>query len=110
MAPEPPELTIRATDAGDTTTLVLEGEIDLLTSTQLNRELDTVLDRVPPPTRLRVDLAAVGFMDTTGVAVLLKARRRALEAGCRFTVKSASPTIQRLLEITGLASLLAEPG
>ena len=41
-------------------------------------------------------------MDTTGVAVLLKARRRALEAGCRFTVKAASPTIQRLLEITGL--------
>ena len=47
-------------------------------------------------------------MDTTGVAVLLKARRRALEAGCRFTVKAASPTIQRLLEITGLAALLAE--
>ncbi len=61
------------------------------------------------PEWLRLDLLGVAFMDTSGVAVLLKARRRALEAGCRFTVKSASPTIQRLLEITGLASLLAEP-
>ena len=61
----------------------------------------------PQPEWLRIDLLAVSFMDTTGVAVLLKARRRALEAGCRFTVKAASPTIQRLLEITGLAALLA---
>jgi anti-anti-sigma factor len=108
MSPEPPELTIRTAHAGDTTTVVLEGEIDLATSTRLNRELDAVLDRVPPPMRLRVDLAAVGFMDTTGVAVLLKARRRALESGCRFAVSSTSPAIARLFEITGLAGLLTD--
>jgi anti-anti-sigma factor len=67
-----------------------------------------VLDREPPPIRLRLDLAQVGFMDTTGVAVLLKARRRALEVGSRFSVASSSPTITRLLEITGLAILLAD--
>ena len=43
-----------------------------------------------------------------GVAVLLKARRRALEVGCRFMVSSTSPTIARLFEITGLAGLLTE--
>jgi anti-anti-sigma factor len=47
-------------------------------------------------------------MDTTGVAVLLKGRRRAHEVGCRFTVISTSPTIARLFEITGLAGLLTE--
>ena len=47
-------------------------------------------------------------MDTIGVAVLLKARRRALEVGAGFSVISTSPTIERLLEITGLTSLLAE--
>jgi anti-sigma B factor antagonist len=108
MAAEPPELTISTTHAGDTTTVVLEGEIDLATSTQLNRELDAMLDRVPPPVRLRVDLAAVNFMDTTGVAVLLKARRRAQESGCRFAVSSTSPAIARLFDITGLAGLLTD--
>ena len=46
------------------------------------------LDVQPPPARLRIDLAEVTFMDTTGVAALLKARRRALEVGARFSVSS----------------------
>ena len=108
MPPQPPELTIRTTHAGGTTTLVLEGEIDLLTSTQLNRELDAVLDRVPPPTRLRIELAAVSFMDTTGVAVLLKARRRALESGCRFSCRRPRPRSRGCSTSPGLAGLLTE--
>jgi anti-anti-sigma factor len=47
-------------------------------------------------------------MDTTGVAVLLKGRRRALEIDCRFVVSTTSPPIARLFEITGLAGLLTE--
>jgi anti-anti-sigma factor len=110
MAPEPPELTIDITYERGTATLTLAGEIDLVTSTRLNRELDAVLDTVPPPVRMVVDLAAVGFMDTTGVAILLKARRRSLELGCRFVVSSTSPAIAQLFEITGLAGLLSDNG
>jgi len=101
-----PELDVRVAHESGVTTVVVAGEIDLLSSVRLNRELDGAFDAAPE--WLRIDLLQVSFMDTTGVAVLLKARRRALEAGCRFTVKAASPTIQRLLEITGLATLLAE--
>ena len=103
-----PDLTIATVHADGATTLTLAGEIDLLTSTQLNRQLEIVLDHVPPPERLCLDLADVSFMDTTGVAVLLKGRRRALELGSRFVVSSTSPTITRLFEITGLAGLLTE--
>jgi anti-anti-sigma factor len=102
-----PGLDVVTTREGSTTTVVLTGEVDLLTAVRLDRELVAVLDAEPE--WLRLDLVDVAFMDTSGVAILLKARRRALEVGCRFTVKSASPTIQRLLEITGLASLLGEP-
>ena len=101
-----PQLDVRIAHEGGITTVVVVGEIDLLSSVRLNRELDGAFHSAPE--WLRIDLLAVGFMDTTGVAVLLKARRRALEAGCRFTVKAASPTIQRLLEITGLTALLSE--
>jgi anti-anti-sigma factor len=102
------DLDVRTSYEGDTATVVVAGEIDLATSTRLNRELDAVLDRAPAPVRLRIDLAAVAYMDTTGVAVLLKARRRALEQGCRFTVISTSLALTRLFEITGLAGLLSE--
>src|SRR4051794_3333804 len=98
---EPSELEVHTVHEGDAVTIVVAGEIDLASSTQLNRELDAALDA--RPARLRIDLAAVGFMDTSGVALLLKARRRALEQGARFAVSSTSPVIGRLLEITGLA-------
>ncbi len=88
------------------TTVIVAGEIDLATSTRVNRELDDAIDR--GPARLRLDLADVSFMDTSGVAVLLKARRRALENDCRFSVSSSSPTITRLLEVTGLTELLRD--
>src|SRR3954452_9098064 len=100
------ELEVQVNDDDGSTTVTVAGEIDLASSTRLNRELDAVLDR--EPARLRIDLAAVPFMDTTGVAVLLKARRRALAQGCRFSVASASPALARLFEITGLTGLLAE--
>jgi anti-sigma B factor antagonist len=100
------ELRVQITEDGDATTVSVAGELDLSTSTRLNRQLDAVLDR--SPARLRIDLAEVPFMDTTGVAVLLKARRRALEQGCRYSVSSASPALTRLFEITGLAGLLAD--
>ena len=105
-----PEFELHTAYVGDTAMVTVVGEVDLLTSVRLNRELDMALDRTPTPTWLRVDLAGVGFMDTTGVAVLLKARRRALQLHCRFTVASTSHAIGRLLEITGLAGLLAETG
>ncbi|HET6548826.1 MAG TPA: STAS domain-containing protein [Solirubrobacter sp.] len=99
-------LTVTTTHDGETSTVTIAGEIDLATSTRVNRELDMALDRTPR--RLHIELAAVPFMDTTGVAVLLKARRRALEQGCGFSVTSTSPAIARLFEITGLTGLLAE--
>src|SRR5262245_15139567 len=108
MFPEPPDLEVTIVRADDAITVTIKGEIDLATSTRLNRELDAAIDREPAPARLRIDLSGVNFMDTTGVAVLLKSRRRALEVGARFSVISTSPAIKRLLEITGLASLMAD--
>ncbi len=66
--------------------LTVAGEIDLVTSTQLKRALDGILERSSPPARITADLTLVGFMDTSGVAVLLAARRRADEVGSRLVV------------------------
>src|SRR3954453_21880908 len=101
-----PDLEVRTAFDGDVATITITGEIDLASSTQLNRELDAALDR--RPSHVRLDLDGVDFMDTTGVAALLKARRRALEQHSRFTVLSSSAVITRLLEITGLTALLRE--
>ncbi len=103
-----PALTIAVEECEGGLVLSMAGEIDLVTSTQLKRALDGVLDRSPPPARITADLAGVGFMDTTGVALLLAARARAAELGSRFVVSSTSPSLARLFEITGIGRMLLD--
>jgi anti-anti-sigma factor len=100
------DLTIRRDEVGDTVVFTVSGEIDLLSSVRLRRAFDDELDRLTPPREIRADLAAVDFMDTTGVAILLHVRARALKRGSRLVVTSSSPFLDRLFEITGIATLI----
>lgn len=108
MPREPPALSVRTTHTDDASTITLSGEIDLYNSTRVNWEFEDVLARTPLPPRVLVDLSGVDFMDTSGLAVLLTAHRRALALGCRVTVSSTSPVIARLLEMSGLTKMLVE--
>jgi anti-anti-sigma factor len=90
----------------DECTLTVVGDVDLATSTQLKRALDEVLDSEPAPATIRADLAGVGFLDTTGLGLLLAARTRAQDRGSRFIVSSASAELDRLFEITGVTAYL----
>jgi anti-anti-sigma factor len=64
------------------------------------------LERETAPPRICADLQRVEFMDTSGVAVLLGAGARAIEAGSRLVVTAASPALQRLFDITGIGQFL----
>jgi anti-anti-sigma factor len=108
MSREPPALSVRTSHTEDTSTVTLTGEIDLYNSTRVNWEFQDVLARTPPPQRVRVDLSGVTFMDTSGLAVLLTAHKRALALGCLVKVSSTSPVIARLLEMSGLTGMLVE--
>ena len=97
---------MRTVDAGDVCTVVLIGEIDLFTSTSVSVEFELILNRQPRPAAIHVDLLGVTFMDSMGIAILIKARRQATAAGCRFSVTSMSPVIANVLEMSGLRPLL----
>ena len=55
---------------------------------------------------LIVDLRELRFMDSTGLHALVKANKRAGEAGQRFAVVKGGAQIQRLLSLTGVGELL----
>jgi anti-sigma B factor antagonist len=82
----------------------VQGELDLASSPTLERELDRVHDA--DVDLLIVDLRELRFMDSTGLHALVKANKRATEAGRRFAVVKGGPQIQRLLSLTGVAELL----
>ncbi|HEY7077967.1 MAG TPA: anti-sigma factor antagonist [Solirubrobacteraceae bacterium] len=101
-----PSLRIRIAHDGDECTVTVAGDVDLATSTQLKRALDEALDGEPAAATIRADLGGVGFLDTTGLGLLLAARTRALGRGSRFIVTSTSAELDRLFDITGVATYL----
>lgn len=103
-----PELRITIESAGDVVRVTLAGELDLVHGPRVKRCFAAILARVPPPPVIRIELASVDFMDSSGVAVLLVARAAAERAGSRITVSSASPFVERVLTVTGLGQLILE--
>lgn len=75
------------------------GDVDLASSAVLGSALDQAL--AARPSRLVVDLAGVGFFDSSGLNVLLRIRIGALAAGVPLALASPSAAVERVFEITG---------
>jgi anti-sigma B factor antagonist len=90
---------------GEYVRIDVAGEIDLATCAQLETELLAAIEAPTPPKRVRIDLAAVTFIDARGVAVLVDSRDAAQRRGVDFAVQNAQGIVLRVLDILGLAAL-----
>ncbi|MBV9921028.1 MAG: STAS domain-containing protein [Pseudonocardia sp.] len=79
------------------TLLVVEGEIDTLTAGALERALSGLL--AEPAEVLVVDLTAVTFLASSGLAVLIRTANEAGER--RLRLVAAARAVRRPMEITG---------
>lgn len=82
----------------------LSGEVDHHGAKEIMAVLDEELDAVLPA-RLVVDLSGVTFMDSSGIAVLLRAYRRLGELGGAMSVTQAPAQAARVLRAAGLERL-----
>ena len=78
------------------------GEIDIASSD----ELEAALERVPTEERVVLDLCAVDFMDSSGLAVVLRQAMRRRDAGGTLHIRQPSPSVRRLLVFCCLEHLL----
>jgi anti-anti-sigma factor len=84
--------------------LAVEGEIDIATSPRLITALnEAVTDSAGA---LVVDLSAVGFMDSTGLALLIRAHRRMSRRGRGFAVVCPDGPVRRIFELTDMIRTL----
>jgi anti-sigma B factor antagonist len=87
-----------------TATVALDGELDIATVPALEDALADV-ERAQPKA-LTLDLGGLGFMDSTGLRALLRARSRAGRRGATLRVANVQPEVARVLEITGVARMI----
>lgn len=80
--------------------IVAMGEIDMVAGPQLE-QLVLPLERPGP---VVIDVSAVTFLDSSGLRTLLMIARAAGERGDAVVLRSPSPEVDRLLELTGTRS------
>ena len=95
--------TIEQRDQSGATVLVLTGELDAHSSRALAERIEGLLQQ--GQRSVAVDLADVGFVDSSGLRVLIRAHREFEDGNGSFRLRGASPAFSRLVEITGLSDL-----
>lgn len=95
---------IESESVGDNLRVIgVHGELDLGTAPEFEAALaDATAD---PDARVVVDMAGCGFVDSTGIALIINAWRRvegADDAAGRMVLCNVGEQVARLFEVTGL--------
>ncbi len=78
----------------------LKGEIDLHVSPSVTTSLDEMIGKKPE--RLVVDLSAVTYIDSAGLAALIQAMQKVEGYGGKFQLAGLQETVRSIFEISRL--------
>ncbi|MGI8983333.1 MAG: STAS domain-containing protein [Acidimicrobiales bacterium] len=99
----PGELLVTVSGVGPEYEVRLFGELDMATAPQLRDELARLAAN--GATRVTVDLGGLGFIDSTGLTVLISGLKRLRAQGGELALRGPTPGTRKVLEITGLAEV-----
>lgn len=77
----------------------VDGELDLSVADQLRQRLEAAAEE---DVEVLVCLDRCDFIDSTGIAAIVMARKRLAEKGRRLVVCNLTPPVSRIFAITGL--------
>jgi anti-sigma B factor antagonist len=97
-------LEVLVNKSGDVTIVHVAGEVDVASAPELRSRLEEV---GPAEGRVIVDLTEVGFLDSTGLGVLVAGWKRFQngEGTSCLSLVVTRPEILRVLEVTGLTDV-----
>lgn len=91
-------------DTPDGVVVTLTGEIDYGNADEVAVVVDDLFAQ-RRPARIRVDVAGVPFIDSTGLSVLISLYRAALANDAELVLADPTPFLVTLLQVTGLLEL-----
>lgn len=97
-------LRVETTHARNSTWVRFHGELDLAVAADAEAAIVSAAARTR---RVTVDLRGLDFIDSSGVALLVRADRRARQRGASLTVVAGAAPVTQLLHMCGLDRQLA---
>ncbi len=97
---------IQERSAGRTMTLLLSGEADHHGVRDALRKIDIIIDTALPRI-LILDLGGVTFMDSSGIALILRSRNRMELLDGDIQVRNIPAQARRVLDAAGISRIIA---
>ena len=102
--PPAPVFSIKAVHAGDEVRILPRGELDIAARPELESLVGGL--RFPSLRRVVVDLRALEFIDSTGVALVLDLAKAARAHGTHLVFVRGPQAVQRVLAVSGIERTL----
>lgn len=99
-----PQFSVQRTQQDGAQVITLSGELDLASADELQRVLDEA--RAGRPPNVCLDLESLQFIDSTGLATVLRGHQAITGDGGRLAVACPSGPVRHTLETTGLLEML----
>lgn len=97
------ELSVTSREHGDLTIVEVAGEVDVYTAAVLREKLADVID--DDHADVVVDLTGVGFLDSTGLGVLVGALKKVRGLGGRLQLVIDQERVMKVFRITALTQV-----
>ena len=98
-------MAITCTGEGRVRTALLRGEVDHHRARSLMRELENLVDTTAPR-ELSLDLSGVTFMDSSGIAVVLRTWRQVQSLGGQLRLTGVPEQAGKVLRAAGVERLV----
>lgn len=95
---------LELTREGGVLTAALIGELDHHAAAELRQKIDTAILSCRP-LRLNLDLTQLGFMDSSGIGLIMGRYRLMGSLGGKVRVIGAHPRMERMIRLAGLDKL-----
>ena len=87
-------MTYKVTDEGDTSTVFLDGEIDM-DKTEGAKEV--IFPLIDSGKKVHLNLKGVQYMDSSGISVIVESNQRAKKKNTKVELKEVSQPVEKVL-------------
>lgn len=81
----------------------MSGEIDYTVTPKIRTGLLNYIEKTQGP--LKMDLADLNYLDSSGLAVFIEARRHLVEQGRSLEILSVTPEVKKIFQLTQVDKL-----
>lgn len=97
-------MSVKIETSGQVVTAFIEGDIDHHNARLIREQIDKELE-LNMPTLLVLDFSSVGFMDSSGIGLVMGRYRILSKTGAELTITGCSPNIYKVMKLSGLEKL-----